>query len=66
MSSELEEAQPRCVLCGNKIEGGRVAGGWSASGPGAHYHAILDECGPPLPPEPLPAPRLSGGRWPHP
>jgi hypothetical protein len=56
----------RCALCGLDIEPGRAEGGWASSGPGAWYHADPADCGPLLPPMPLPEPRLSGGRtlWP--
>ena len=56
----------RCARCGLDVDAGRETGGWSASGPGAWYHADEDDCGPPLPTEPLQAVRLSGGRGPWP
>jgi hypothetical protein len=55
-----------CARCGLDIAAGHEAGGWSASGPGGWFHADEDACGPPLPPEPLPDVRLSGGHGPWP
>jgi hypothetical protein len=65
-TADCDPGAPRCARCGLKIPPGREAGGWGISGPGAWYHADEDECGPPLPAEPLPAVRLSGGHGPWP
>lgn len=55
-----------CARCRLRIQLGHEGGGWATSGPGHLVHADIRECGPPVPPEPLPPVRLSGGRGPWP